>query len=303
MNTTVKLGFIGLGRMGYPMVSNLLRAGYPVTVFDINAVKVNDLVALGASAADSPAAVANSSEFIFSMVMNDPVLLEVALGERGVLAGASEGSVFCDLSTVSPEASAKVAKAMSAARIEYIRGKVAGSVSLAEQGTLSVFASGNETAFKRIRLVLEVLGERVLYIGNDDTALYLKLVHSVIVGVYAALIGEALAFGEKGGLQLEGMLDILNNGPLASVQLALKSPMLQQRSFENPPSDIDTAAKDLDLVLAAARHEQVSMPLTAIVRQLMSQQQAAGSGKKDIWSILETFEAMSSIANMPEDKS
>lgn len=277
------------------MATNLLSAGYQVVVYDIDANKCAQLVSKGATIADTPAAVAKGSDLTISMIMNDAILHEVALGDDGIINGAGQGHLFCDLSTTSPKATTEVAAAMAGAGIDFLCGRVAGSIGLAEKGELTVFTSGDNDAFRRAEPALSVLGARVLYVGEGAVAAYLKLVHSAIVGVYAALIGEALTLGEVGGVDLSQMLDILTEGPLGSVQLSLKAPMLKERSFTDPPSDIDTAAKDLDLVLAAGRDSAIPMVLTSAVRQLMTQRQAAGLGKQDIWSILETFESMAGL--------
>lgn len=290
------IGFVGLGRMGAPMAANLLGAGYPVLVYDVDPDRCSRLQKAGARVAGSPAEVARQSQISFSIIMNDAILRQVALGDNGIAVGAEPGHLYCDLSTVSPAVSAEVAAALADKDVGYLRGKVAGSVTLAEAGTLTVFASGSAADFDQARPALEVVGQRVIYVGDADVAIYLKLVHSAIVAVYAALIGEALTLGERGGVNFEQMLDILTEGPLASTQLALKTPMLKSRGFgDNPPSDIDTAVKDLDLVLGAANANAVPMPLTAAVRQIMSAQQAAGGGKRDIWSVLEVFESMAAL--------
>jgi 2-hydroxy-3-oxopropionate reductase len=124
-------------------------------------------------------------------------------------------------------------------------------------------------------------------------------VHSLIVGVYSSMLGEALAFGERGGLDLRTMVDILEDGPLGSRQLTLKGPILKERRFDQPPSDIDTAAKDVDLILDTARRDATPLPLTAAARQMMAAAQARGGGKRDIYSVLEAFEA---IAGLPADR-
>ena len=126
-------------------------------------------------------------------------------------------------------------------------------------------------------------------------AAYLKLVHSLIVGAYSALIGEALAFGERGGLNLAETVDILEAGPLGSRQLTLKAPVLKARQFDDPPSDIDTAAKDVDMILETARKDAMPLPVLSAVRQVMAAAQAGGGGKRDIYAILETFERLGGI--------
>lgn len=289
------IAFIGLGRMGLPMAANLIKAGFDVVGCDVDPGRRQLLAERGARTAASPAEAARATDATVSIIMNDAILRAVACGEDGVIAGAREGHVYIDLSTVSPFASAEVGAAARAKAVGYLCGKVAGSVGLAEQGGLTLFASGDSYHFERCRPVFEAMAANVRHVGDGDAAAYLKLVHSLIVGVYSSLVGEALAFGEKGGLSLETMVDVLEGGPLGSKQLSLKAPVLKERRFDAPPSDIDTAAKDVDLIIETARRDATPLPLTATARQMMAMAQAQGGGKRDIYSILETFERVAGI--------
>lgn len=286
------VGFIGLGRMGDPMARNLLAAGHAVVVHDVAADRVAALVAAGADSADSAADVARRTSVSITMLLSDAVFRTVVLGSDGLLAGARPGHLLCDLSTVSPAVTREVADAARSAGVSFVRGAVAGSVQPARDGTLTVFVSGAPAEVEAVRPVLEPLAASVRAVGPGEEAVYLKLVHSTLVAVYSAMLGEALAFGERGGLDLTEMVTVLEQGPLGSTQLSLKAPMVVRRDFEEPPSDVDTAAKDVDLVLDAARELAVPMPITAAVRQVMAYQQARGGGKRDIWSILQAFEAL-----------
>ena len=296
---TATIAFIGLGRMGLPMASNLLRAGFPVIGCDVDRAKAEALAARGAAVAASPSEAARQADLTFSMIMNDAVLHAVASGPEGVLAGAAPGHVFVDLSTVSPMASAAVAAAARGRGVAFLCAKVAGSVGLAAEAGLTLFASGEPEVFERCRPAFAAMAAKVHHVGAGEVAAYLKLVHSLIVGVYSSMLGEALAFGERGGLDLATMIDILEDGPLGSRQLTLKGPILKERRFGSPPSDIDTAAKDVDLILDAARRDAMPLPLTAAARQMMAVAQARGGGKRDIYSVLEAFEA---IAGLPVDR-
>lgn len=292
-----RIAFIGLGRMGLPMALNLLKAGFSVIGCDLDPAKRQALSERGGDIADTPAQAAGQADITLSIIMNDAILREVALGAAGVLKGARHGHLFCDLSTVSPAASAEIAAAAKAAGIGYLCAKVAGSIGLAESAGLTLFASGRAGDFARAEPVFAAMAARVLHVGADEAAAYLKLVHSLIVGVYSAMIGEALAFGQKGGLSLDTMVDVLEAGPLGSRQLSLKAPVLKERRFDNPPSDIDTAAKDVDIILDTARKDRTPLPLMAAARQVMAFAQAGGGGKREIYAILESFER---LAGLPE---
>ncbi|WP_293853719.1 NAD(P)-dependent oxidoreductase [uncultured Alsobacter sp.] len=289
------IAFIGLGRMGLPMASNLLARGFSVVGCDLDTARTAALAAKGATVAATAADAAAQADVTFSIIMNDDILRAVALGPSGVLAGAKPGHVFADLSTVSPKASGEVEAAAAKAGVGYVCAKVAGSIGLAETAGLTLFGSGAAGDFERCRPAFEAMAAKVHHVGEGSSAAYLKLVHSLIVGVYSSMIGEALAFGERGGLDLDTMIDILEAGPLGSRQLTLKAPILKERRFTSPPSDIDTAAKDMDLILDTARRDAMPLPLASTVRQLQAAAQAAGRGKRDIYSILETFEALAGL--------
>ncbi len=289
------VGFVGLGRMGGPMMRCLLRVGMPVVAFDIDPRRTAEAADAGAELAASPAEVAARSEVSLTMVMDDRVLRAVALSEDGILAGASPGHLYCDLSTVSPRISAEIAAAAGRIGVSYLRAKVAGSTGLANEGQLTVFASGDAVDVERATPVLSAFAREVRHVGDGEAAHYLKLAHSIVVGAYAALIGEAVTFAVKGGVDYATVIDVLEAGPLGSRQLSLKAPMLRDRTFSDPPSDIDTAAKDLDLALSAAIGVGVVTPFAATVRQLMTSRQAHGEGDLDIWSVIRSLEALSAV--------
>lgn len=286
------IAFLGLGRMGTPMAHNLLRAGYIVKGYDISQERLAQLVANGGEAAASPEDAAKDADLIISMIMNDAILEAVTYGENGSFHGARAGTLFTDLSTVSPMASERVAAAAKEQDIRYLRAKVAGSVEPAEAGTLTIFASGEKEDYDACLDVFEVMGSKIYHVGDAEVAHYLKLVHSIIVGVYAGMLGEAFAFGERGGADWEQMIDILKDGPLGSILLDIKAPVFKARDYLTPPSDIDTAAKDLDIALETAHKMHIPLPMTALVRQLMSAMQANGNGDVDIFAVVDHFETM-----------
>lgn len=291
----MKIGFIGLGRMGLPMASNLLKAGFSVQGLDTDPARVVALCDKGGTQADTIATLAAHSDIVISMIMNDTILHQVALGAEGVVENLVPGKVFADLSTVTPDASSVVGLAAAKRGVGYLCGAVAGSIGPATDGTLTLFASGSAPDFDRCLPAFNAMSARALYVGEGDTAAYLKLVHSLIIGTYSAMIGEALAFGEKGGLDLGTMIDILESGPLGSKQLTLKAPILKARDFDTPPSDINTAAKDVDMILETARKDAMPLPILSSVRQIMAAAQSAGGGKRDIYSIMETFERLGGV--------
>lgn len=285
------IGFVGLGRMGLPMAHHLLAAGHRLLVHDLRREPVEELCAAGAQAAEM-AEIAATTGISLTMLLNDDVLRSVVLGPDGLLAAAPAGHLLCDLSTISPALSVEIAAVARERGVRYVRGSVVGSVQPAKDGALAVFLSGAASDVEHVRPVLVPLAASIRHVGVAEEAVYLKLVHSTVVGVYSAMVSEALALGQRGGLDLRELVDILESGPLGSRQLTLKAPVLISRDFTDPPSDINTAAKDVDLVLGAARELAVPMPVASAVRQVMAFQQARGGGRRDIWSMLEAFEEL-----------
>jgi len=290
-----RIGFVGLGRMGQPMVRNLLRAGFAVKVFDTLEDRITALVEQGAQPAGSPADAATESDLIISMILDDAVLETVALASDGVLRGARTGAVFADMSTVSPAISARVALAAEPLGVAFLRAKVSGSIKPAIDGTLTIFASGPRAAYERCQTVFAALGRQAYYVGAGDEAIYLKLVHSLMVGLTAGLVGEALTFGERGGVDWAQMIDVLNHSALSSPLFNYKAPLLQARDYATPQSTVDVASKDIDIALATARAMNIPLPLTAVTRELFRSMQAKGDGGRDFIGIVEVFETLAGL--------
>jgi len=291
----MSIGFIGLGRMGTPMVQNLLKAGYSLKVYDIIPEKITPLVALGAHMADSPADAVAGAEVVISMILDDAVLEKVALGADGILAAARPGLIYADMSTVSPMASQRVAIEAEQREVKYLRAKVSGSVKPATDGTLTIFASGPEDAYKQCLDVFAAMGNCFYYVGTGEEAIYLKLVHSIMVGLTTAMIGEAFTFGQRGEVDWHQMIDVINNSALNSAFFDYKVPLLKSRNYTNPQSTIDVAAKDVDLALAAGKQLKIPMPITALVRELMRSMQARDMGGLDLIGLVTLMEELAGI--------
>lgn len=289
------IAFIGLGRMGQPMTRNLLAAGFQVRAFDIVHERIQALVPYGAVAATSPADAAQGADLAISMIFDDAALLKVALGTEGVVRTVAPHTIFADMSTVSPMASEQVASVAAERGISYLRAKVSGSIKPATEGKLTIFASGPKSAYDRCVPAFSALGKKMYYVGEGEEANYLKLVHSIMIGITAALVGEAFTFGERGGVNWKQMVEVINNSALGSILFDYKVPLLNARDYSVPQSTVDVAAKDIDMALAAAKAEHVPMPVTALVRELYRTMQARGEGGMDFFGIIRLFEEMAGI--------
>jgi len=279
-----KLGWIGVGRMGTPLCRRLLEAGAEVVATDIDPTRLAALAGEGLRPAVTAAALAQEAEIVLSMVPNDAALLAATLGPGGVTEEIRPGQVFIDLSTVSPACSAQVAEAMAARGADYLRCPVSGSTSTAAAGTLTLFASGPEHALDRCAPLLGVLGKETLRCGAAEEARAVKLMVNLVVALTPAVIGEALAFGGRLGLDWEAMVEALSKSVVASPLLTYKAAMLKARDW-TPAADLDLIAKDLDLALAVGQREGAPMPLSALARQFATAYQASGEGELDFFRL------------------
>jgi len=286
-----KIGWIGLGKMGDPMSQNLLKAGYQVTVWNRSQEKAKAVVDAGATLVGSIADVAKQCDVVISMISDDPALESVS---AGVFEAAAKGTIYIDMSTVSPVASARVAAAAEKAGVKYLRAPVSGSTALATAATLTIFASGPKDAYEACVDIFNCMGQKAFHVGADEEARHLKLVMNMMVGLTAAMVGEALTFGKKGGIDWSDMIDIVGASVAASPLFGYKSAILKERNFA-PAFTIAQIAKDFDIALETAKSNDTAMPLTSIVRQFFGAMKAKGKGELDFFAYVTEMEEMSGI--------
>jgi 3-hydroxyisobutyrate dehydrogenase-like beta-hydroxyacid dehydrogenase len=290
-----KIGWIGLGKMGIPMSKNLIKAGYPLVVYNRTREKTKELADQGAKAMDSPRALAASGvDVIISMISDDPVLEAVSIGPEGAFAGAKSGAIYIDMSTVSPVASARVAQAAEKKGIQYLRAPVSGSTALAAAGTLTIFASGPKDAYDKCVSILGAMGQKTFHVGTGDEARYLKLLLNMMVGITSAMAAEALTFGNRGGMDWTQMIDIISNSVVASPLIGYKAKMLKDRNFA-PAFTADQIAKDFDIALDTGKALNVPMPITALARQFYGAMKAKGKGGTDFFGLVTLMEELAGI--------
>jgi 3-hydroxyisobutyrate dehydrogenase len=276
------------------MSKNLLKKGYSVSVYNRTKDKTKELAAEGAKVADSPRVLAADADVIISMISDDPVLEAVSIGPNGAFEGAKSGLIFIDMSTVSPVASGRVADAANKKGIKYLRAPVSGSTALATAGTLTIFASGPKDAYDKCAEILGSMGQKVFHVGTGDEARYLKLLLNMMVGITSAMAAEALAFGERGGMDWNQMIDIIGASVVASPLVNYKAQMLKDRNYK-AMFTVDQIAKDFDIALETGRSTNVPMPITALVRQLYGALKAKGKGDIDFFGMVTFMEDIAGI--------
>jgi 3-hydroxyisobutyrate dehydrogenase len=287
-----RIGFIGVGRMGLPMSRFLLKAGYPVAVVDPDAARLALAKANGAAVAASIAELVGTVDIVFSSLPDDKVLLAVA---SEVLAHARPGTtIYVDTSTVSPSASAEVAKEAEARGVAYVRMPVSGNSNSAEAGQLTALASGPRAAWDTVKPAVEKFSTAQVYCGDAEQARYLKLCINLLVANTAALLAESLALGRKGGLDWNTLLEGIAASTMGSPWIKAKAKLLATRDF-TPTFTPAQIAKDMDLMLRAGDELGIPMPLTSVTRQLMKATAGAGYAEEDFIAVVKLLEAQSGL--------
>ena len=291
----MRVGWIGCGKLGQPMAAHLIAAGHSVTAFDIDPAALATLAAKGAHPAPSIGALCQQSEVVFSSLPDDRVLIEVGCSSGGVLAHLPDQAVFVDTSTVSPSASAQVAARAAALERRYLRVAVSGNPVLAEAAQLTSFASGSGDDFAVVEPLLAQFSKRIFLVGRDEQARTLKLVINLMIAVSAGMLGEALALGEKGGLDWQQMLEVISESAVGSPMVKYKAPPLAGRDYTSTFS-CEQMAKDLDLILAASAQYQAPVPLAAHMRQMYEALMAGGQGPDDYIATVRHAERRAGLA-------
>lgn len=284
-----KIGWIGAGKMGGPMSRRLIDAGADVSVHDPVAVNLETVVAAGARAADSNRAAAAGAEIVVSMIPNDAVLRAVTIGDEGVFANLAPGTIYVDMSTVSPEASVEVAAAAAAAGIDYLRAPVSGSVALAAAGKLTIMVSGPRAAADKCADMFAAMSAENFYLGEDDQARYLKLVINLLVGSSAAVLAEALTLGRKGGLDWEQMIDVIGVSAAASPYIQYNVAPLKARDF-TPQFTSEQMVKDSRLISEAGASAGVPMAIGNAMLQTFQDTVDAGYGEDNLTAAIRLLE-------------
>jgi 3-hydroxyisobutyrate dehydrogenase-like beta-hydroxyacid dehydrogenase len=283
---TWKIGWIGIGKMGLPMGRNLQKSGFTVLAYDSDPVRLADS---GLNPVESLRELSLDADILVSMIPNDDALREIVLGKEGVRTGLKPGKLFVDLSTVSPNASAECAAALEENGIEYIRGAVSGSTELAEKALLTVILSGPANAIERCRPMFTAFGSKIYVVGAKEEARYLKLLINTMVAATAAMCAEALALGEKGGIEWNRMLDVLADSVVASPLVKYKLALLRKRNY-TPAFTCNQMLKDLSLAKDAAQGCGMSLPLLSEVNHLFERAAATGDGELDFFAVLRSVE-------------
>lgn len=290
----MKVGFIGLGIMGKPMVRNLLKAGHEVVVFDVMQENVEEAAAAGAVPAQSSKAVAQQCKTIITMLPNSPHVKAAVMGENGVLEGAQEGSILIDMSSIAPLASQEISRACAGKGVKMIDAPVSGGEPKAIDGTMSIMAGGEKEVFDQVYDLLMVMGGSAVHCGDIGAGNTTKLANQVIVALNIAAVSEAFMLSTKAGVDPVKVFDAIKGGLAGSTVMNAKVPMITAGNF-NPGFKIDLHIKDLNNALETGHGVGAPLPMTALAMEMLQTLRADGCGQEDHSAIAKYYEKITGV--------
>jgi len=288
-----KIGFIGTGIMGEPMACNLLKAGYYLTVHNRTKAKAQQLLAEGATWAGSPADIAKNSDVVITCVTDTPDVREVLLGENSVIEAAKGGLICIDMSTISPAATKEMGQVLETKGVILIDAPISGGQTGAIEGKLSIMMGGPKEAVEKVRPIMEVTGQTVIYCGSLGCGQMTKLANQIMVIHTIMSIAEGLAFAEKAGLDLETTLKVTSAGAAGSYSLKALGPKIIAGDFK-PAFMVDLQQKDLRLVLEYAEQLKLPLPGVALAKQLLAVLGAQGRGRDGTQAMIDVIRQLGS---------
>ena len=298
ISNSIRLGFIGVGNMGSRIARRLMDHGYTVTVYDADYDKVSALERHGAEVAASVANLARMSDVVLSCLTNDEAVRNVYLGSDGILSNVRLGALVLEMSTVSPNTSREIARYGHERGVNVLDIAISGSTPAAEQGTLTLLAGGNIEIFNVVEPILRVIARQYFYLGPSGSGTTMKLVVNTLLGVGMQTVAEAVALGQKAGLDRHRLLDVLAKTAVIAPALVGKLGRVSEEDY-SPQFPLQLMNKDFRLILKTAADLGVPMPATAAAFQINSAELASESGE-DFSVVVELMEALARLRPMGE---
>lgn len=290
----MKAGFVGLGIMGKPMAKNLLKAGYPVRVYDHHQENIAEVEALGGVPCASAKEAAQDVDVIFTMLPNSPQVKTALLEKNGVLESMKAGAIVVDMSSIDPTVSIELEKAVAAAGGEMIDAPVSGGEPKAIDGTVSFMCGGKTEVFEKVKPMLEKMGRDVTLVGPIGSGNMTKLANQIIVAVNIAALSEAMVLATKSGVNPENVYKAIRGGLAGSTVMDAKAPMMFDRNY-NPGFRIELHIKDLNNAVNAAKAVDMEIPMAEKVLEMMKHLQENGMGKCDHGAVVRYYEEQEGV--------
>lgn len=290
-----KVAFIGLGNMGGPMALNLVKAQFPLSVYDVSADAIQTLTDAGAAKADSIAAAVTDADIVITMLPGDAIMTQVYLGDGGVLSAVKKGALLIDCSTISAKLAQEVSAAATAQGCDMIDAPVSGGTAGAAAGTLTFIVGGDPAMLEKARPLLEKMGKNLFHAGPHGAGQIVKICNNMLLAIHMIGTAEALNLAASYGLDMKNVSEIINKSSGRNWSLDVYNPM--PGTMENVPSSrgysggfgTDLMVKDLGLAENAAREKSINTPLGQHAAELYRTHSANGSGKLDFSSIIRMF--------------
>jgi 3-hydroxyisobutyrate dehydrogenase-like beta-hydroxyacid dehydrogenase len=289
-----KLGFVGLGVMGGGIAKRLLKAGHEVHGYNRTREKARPLEELGLVLEDTPRAVAEQVEVVFSMVTNTKALQAVTDGPDGILAALGPSKVYVDMTTGSPAGSRALAERVASAGAAMLDAPVSGSVSTLEEGRLSIMVGGDQAAYDLVEPILLDIGPTVRRIGENGQAVLLKIAINLSLHVQMVAFSEGVLLAEKAGIDKQVAVDAMLNSVIASPMIKYRGPFVLEQP-EEAWFDVNMMQKDMNLALEAGRELDVPMPTTAISNELLTAARGMGLEHYDFSIVYDVLAQMAGL--------
>ncbi len=292
---TPRVGFIGLGAMGKPMCRNLLKAGFPLTVWNRSRPPVDELAGAAATAASSSAAAARQADVVITCVPSSPHVTEVIAGPDGVLEGIAAGATVIDMSTIDPNVSQEMAAACAARGVRFLDAPVSGGTVGAVNGTLTIMVGGEREQYDRVVPILDSVGKKVVYAGPVGAGAVVKLMNQLLVGINLAGAAEAMVLGVKAGVDPQLLYETIGAATGNSFQLQRCFPDLIMKGEFGAMFSVDLLHKDLALGLEVGKDNRVRLLLSALALQVFEEARELGHGEEDIAAVIRPLERLAGV--------
>lgn len=285
------VGYIGLGLMGKSMARNILKAGFPLVIYNRSRGAMEELAAEGARLADSPADVARQVDVVFTNVPDSPDVEQVVLGPRGIIEGAHAGLIYVDNSTIKPATARMLAERLAEKDVQALDAPVSGGDIGARNGTLTIMVGGPAGALETVLPVLQAMGKSITHIGDAGAGQIAKAANQIMVAAQMVAMGELLVFAQKSGADPRKVVEAIKGGAAQCWTLDVKPPRIFAGN-RAPGFKAHLQAKDLNIVLETARQYGVPLPAAAVHAQLFNAMLQAGMGEMDNSAVLGILEML-----------
>ncbi len=289
-----KVGYIGLGIMGGSIAKNLIKAGHELVVHNRSQKAVDELVALGATRANSPTEVARQVEFVFTNLPDTPDVESVVLGRDGIIDGAHDGLIYIDNSTIKPEAARLIAEKLLATGVQALDAPVSGGDVGAKNGTLTIMVGGPQDAFEKAEPLFRAMGKAWVLVGESGAGQIAKVCNQIIVGAQMVGMAEALITAQKAGVDPSRMVDAIKGGAAQMWTLDVKPPRLFAGN-RGPGFKAYMQHKDLGICLDTGRTYGIPLPMTAVVMQLYTAMLEMGMREQDNSAVVGVYETLTGV--------